>query len=288
MRVFPLALVIPLLPACSGDREDAAWWDNERTLVELQGEINLARYQLDVLTPGPPPATADPVSEDLAAEIALLTARKARLSGELRELQDGWDGFRRTVLERRRTEVIGTKLASFTTKRGRFYENVTISRIGDGGVSFQHSNGTARLRFDGLKTRHQEFFGLDEELSSIALEAENEKRLARQRRIEKSLAAAKMEEAELAGIRKKEEDERDAVAKRTFAEKRRAGTSDLLSSMGKLGDTRMISTGRRGSTYRRRPTHHHYYYNSPRPVRNTCTDQARFWVKPMILSAKSR
>jgi len=264
LKSSALLLFSILLPACSGESNDAAWWDNEKQIIELRSQIDLARYRVKTLDIEAPELTDSPSSSQLITEIGALTNEKSRLADQIAEMRNGWEDFRAGVLAQRRAQVMGKTFDTFETPEGRAYHEVTISMIDDGGVSFRHKVGMARLRFDDLDQGGREFFGLDGDLAAIAHEAEATRRAEYNIWIEQGLAVAKAEEAKLAKIRREEED-RLASARAIAARNRSSTPSALTASFGGLGDTRTIySSGRYSSSryYRRPRTRYYYTYNT--------------------------
>ncbi len=262
-----------LLAACSGERKDALWWDNEKQIIELRSDIDLARYKVDMLAPEQESAPSGLSVEKLNAELESLSAERARLSVSVAEMRDGWQDFRASVLARRRYAVVGKSFETFETAQGREYSEVTITGIDDSGVSLRHKAGSARLRFEDLNQSRREFFGLDGELASIAHEAEAEQAIAYNRWIDKRMEEIREEEAQQTAIRQKEEEKTRRARERALAANRRAATpSALTGSFGNLGDTRTISSGRRYSSYGsyRRTRYRYYYTNNTTP---TCQNQ---------------
>lgn len=278
-----------LLPACSGDRKDAVWWDNEKQIVELESKMQLARYRAGMLSP-----VATPILEleqhnisQLIADIESLSNAKAALSFEIAGLENSWDEFREETLARRRAATTGMVFETFETATGRKYSDVTVSRIDDGGVSLRHKAGTARLRFEDLDSIRQEFFGLDGELSVIAHKAEAQKRTAYNRWISDGMMAAKAEEAKVAKSRK--EDEILKTAARALAVSNRTRTSSPLSaSIGGLGDTRTIYSSRRYSYYgsygRSRNRYYYNNYNSTPSYTPAWNGNTTTYRPPIIVS----
>ena len=276
MKLAPLLLLPLLLPACSGERKDAAWWANEKEIIELRSEIELARYRMEMLAP--PAVSTEPSTPpaELSEEIESLSVAKTQLTLDIAGLKDGWAKFRESVLAERRTAAMGMTFDTFQTAGGRVYRDVTVSRIDDGGVSLRHEAGTARLRLDDLDENRQVFFGLDGELAAIAHEAEAEDRIAYDRWVSKGVAAAEAEEAKLAETRKKEE-KHDATARALATSRLTSTPSTLTASFGGLGDTRTVSSGRRYSyygSYSRPRTRFYYTYNTT-PTWNGCTTTYR-------------
>lgn len=52
--------------------------------------------------------------------------------------------------------AVGTKISHLQLQNGRAYENVTVTKIDDEGVSIQHDAGLARIKFDQFSADYQE------------------------------------------------------------------------------------------------------------------------------------
>ena len=302
LKLPALLLAVIILPACSGEKNDATWWHNEKQIIELRSKIELANYKLQALT-GDEPQIVDTQSPlDLIKEIGALTNEQSRLTGQIAEMQNGWDEFRADVLAQRRAKVIGTTFDTFETAEGREYQDVTISNIDDGGVSFRHKVGTARLRFDDLDQSRREFFGLDGELAVLAHEIEEKERAEYNQWIARGMVAVRAEEAKQAELRK-EEEQRIASARALAASNRTSTPSALTASFGDLGDTRSIysSYNRYGSGYRyrygssryssgsyyRRPRTRYYYTGSSAAVCPPTWNYSAITSRPTIIAIPS-
>ena len=87
-------------------------------------------------------------------------------------------------VESRRAEALGKPIEKFQTMTGRTYRNVVFSKINAGGVSFKHSDGTARLRFADLTPDQRYYFGLDELTAQQVYKAEAAQREAYEKLVE--------------------------------------------------------------------------------------------------------
>ena len=96
-----------------------------------------------------------------------------------------------TVAERRAV-VMGAELKRFETMKGRVYEAVKITEINDGGISFTHASGAARLRFDDLSPDQRRNFGISEEVAAEIYRKEQKARLAYEKKVEEREAARKL------------------------------------------------------------------------------------------------
>jgi len=286
MKLFGLGMFAILSAACSGNKKDTVWWDNQKTLIELKNELALAQYRASMLAPedlSSPAEAETPAPAVLEEDIRLLTDMKRGLGDEVSAMEAAWNDFRANVLDQRRAALSGKSFNEFQTADGKTYKNGMVTKIDDGGVSLRHADGTARLRFQDLNSEEHAYFGLDGELAAAAHQKESTNRVAYEKWVGKSLAIAEAKEAEESRIRQQEES-KAASARTLAAASRRSSTtsasvSPLTSSFGKLGDTSTFSTGssrysrysRRYSSYGsfyRRPTI--YYYNTtPSYYRNS-------------------
>lgn len=76
-------------------------------------------------------------------------------------------------IEQRRAAASGREMKNFNAASGKVYRDVVITRIDDGGISFRHATGTARLRYADLTPSQRERFGIDpaDALATYKLEA---------------------------------------------------------------------------------------------------------------------
>lgn len=124
-------------------------------------------------------------------------------------------------VEERRAEAMGKRLEEFVTMAGRVYRDVQITKIGDGGISFSHADGAARLRFEDLSPEQRGYFGINREDAAAVYAREMMAREAYEKRVEESekarreLAeklAAERAEAQLLAMEKAEERKAAAAA----------------------------------------------------------------------------
>lgn len=86
---------------------------------------------------------------------------------------------------------MGSKLERFETMKGRVYQDVMITEINDGGISFSHADGVARLRFDDLSPEQSRYFGINEATAAEFYRREREAMLAYEKQVEEREAARK-------------------------------------------------------------------------------------------------
>jgi hypothetical protein len=162
-------------------------------------------------------------------------------------------------IEERRAESMGTKLQSFVTMNGRVYEDVKITQINDGGISFTHAAGAARLRFDDLSPEQRKYFGIAEDTAAVIYRREQEARLVYEKQVEVREAARKKAAEEMA------EAQRLAAEK---AAKERSERAEKLAfrSIPALPEVKRVDSGnfsrRSDRSYRSSYGYSNYYYPS--------------------------
>ena len=111
-------------------------------------------------------------------------------------------------VESRRAEALGSFMKTFRTLEGKTYSEVVITRVNDGGVSFNHADGAVRLRFSDLSPDQQKYFGITKEAAARTYEKENARQAAYEiavaERNEKFRAAAEKKAAEFEELRRLE------------------------------------------------------------------------------------
>lgn len=259
MKAFSLIALAAVSISCSDKRQDSAWWENEKTIIELNHRLELEQFRAEITSGTSGLSKTEETASDPAAidsQIALLAAQKSALEEEITGLSEGWDGFRRSVLTQKRASVSGTSFDEYHPGNGKTYQNVVITSIDDSGVAIRHSKGTARFRYEDLSPEGRAYFGLDQNFSRNALASEREQRIAYERWMQESMAAKEAELLAAAETRKREEErireQRQLTARNTTP----INTSPLTASFGKLGDTKKVP----------RRT---YYYSSPYGTRRS-------------------
>lgn len=106
-------------------------------------------------------------------------------------------------VETRRAEALGKPMETFRTLEGRIYQDVVITKINSGGVSFKHSDGAARLRFDDLSPAQRKYFGIDERTAAKVYRKEAERRAAYELLVEKLATERRIAAEERAVAREK-------------------------------------------------------------------------------------
>lgn len=110
-------------------------------------------------------------------------------------------GENSTSVAERRAKVMGSKLDSFETMKGRIYQDVKVTEINDGGISFTHADGAARLRFEDLSPEQRRYFGITGEAAAEIYRKEREVRIAYEKQVEEREAARKMAAEQEAEVR---------------------------------------------------------------------------------------
>ena len=87
-------------------------------------------------------------------------------------------------IEERRAEAMGKRLDQFVTMAGRVYRDVKITKISDGGISFFHEDGAARLRFGDLTPEQRRYFGIEVEDAAAVYAWERKARAAYEKEVE--------------------------------------------------------------------------------------------------------
>jgi len=264
-----------LLSACEREGEDSVWWENQRTIIELEQRIELARYRLEMKSPAEEGGASDPdavPAKVLSEGIASMTLRKQQVTAEIKDLRDGWAGFRAETLHRRRVAAMAELNGDFHLPDGRVLQDARITKIDDGGVSISHETGAARLRIDDLDESQRAYFGLDAELAEIAHVQEREQRIAYERWHKERQTANEEESRKLAEARR-EEEKRLSSARLLAAANRTVATRPLSSAIGALGETGSVyGTGysyRRSRYYSRPSVRYNYQPSAVRGVSGT-------------------
>lgn len=87
MKFVVLAMVATLCVSCRRAENDSVWWENRKTIIALQQELELARFKAETLkqdTSQVASEVAAPDPQRLREEIGTLVIRKERLRGRLK------------------------------------------------------------------------------------------------------------------------------------------------------------------------------------------------------------
>lgn len=105
-------------------------------------------------------------------------------------------------VESRRAEAMGKPMETFRTMEGRIYRDVVITKINAGGVSFNHADGAARLRFADLSPEQRSRFGINGEDAAAVYAREARARDAYETEVEeREKARRELAEKEAAEVR---------------------------------------------------------------------------------------
>lgn len=279
MKFVICLVIVALFSACGRESSNRVWWDNQKTIIELEQRLELARYRMEMTTTpeqsGISKLNNVPV-EELREGIAAMNLRKRQLAAEIADMRDGWTAFQAETLQLRRSAATSEFFGDFNLPDGRLFRDARITKIEDGGVSISHETGAARLRIGDLDEIQRVYFGLDAELASIAHEKERYQRMIYERWHEERHAANEKDRRKLAEVLRYEES-RLSNARLLAAANKTVAVRPLSSSIGALGETSKVSGS--GYAYRRsryytRPTAHYYHYQ-PSAVR--CFNGIPFW-----------
>lgn len=249
--LFPI-----VLPSCKSHEGDAAYWKNEREIIELSQRLKLGEYRLGLSDSAQWKDWDDlkiVISEN---EVRLwnLQSEQSALTDEIERLETRNKELGRTALEQKRSRAQGIKFETFPAKDGRTFKNVTITLVDDSGVAFRHDHGAARLRYAELSDDQRSFFGLEEEAALAAEDREHRQSLAYELSIDMELEAMRGRESE-------ERPDPIAPTNNNFLASR-----SLLAPSNHQREIRPLAQPARtfgsGSTYRR-----HYNYSGYRSYR---------------------
>lgn len=258
--VSQFAAAAALLTAgCDDGGEKAAWWSGERDRIELSQRLELKRFEYDhgSARDFEELQALRAADEPAVAAIADLRVRRAALTGEVLDLEDGSEDFRRSVLAGRRQLAPRETPAELTIPGGRTFHGVSVAAIDDAGVTLRHEHGSVRLACADLDADQRAFFGLDEDFAKSAVARERvaaadyaksvSNALARQQ--EKQYRAAERERREAIA----RQSERIATARLAAASEPPSPLNQPATPFGSVNRryTRYYDTGYGyGSTYR--------------------------------------
>lgn len=243
------------LPSCrkSDPQQDAAWWSLEADRVELAQHVELLKMR---------EARFDTSREEMVQALdTLAEARQTRL-----ELNEEASLLREDLLERevyvtewleKRCQQIrlshhGDKLDELTSRTGRTYRQVRISRVTEAGIEFKHESGIARLTADDLSRQQLVSFGINAERSQEIVSQEAEQALAYSEAVERTNRAIE-----------KREREREQLA-RVIARQKAASRPTPIADTGEIASTNPLrqqprSLGRTSRYYNVWNTSRSYY-----------------------------
>ena len=178
--VAVIVLAALATPACQHQRDQSAWWENERERIELEQQLNLAAYRCGRVQDGTPGELATLMAGvcNLKQRQQMLRLTRYSLQQEILLLEQQCDDLAEKSVRAKRLALIGTRFESLRLFATRIFHHVTVTGIDDGGVSITHDHGAARLTFADLSPEQREFFGLDESAASAAANREAQQLLA--------------------------------------------------------------------------------------------------------------
>lgn len=263
-----LAFGVLALSGCGQKRDNSAYWETEREVVELTQKLKLAEYRLGLM-PDREVVDIDAVTEnarklDLRAR-ELRNAREA-LSDEINDLEARKSELAHTVLRHLRSKAHGRKFDTFSTTDGRIFENVMITGVDDGGIALRHAHGTARLRYADLSGEQCAEFGLDEKSALAAEDRERREAVAYEQRIDEELDAMRDKEERNAAMARRSEEARisRSLMARSASYKSESPLAKPASAVGS-GSYYRNSYGSTYRTYRPRYRYVYYYPATPNP-----------------------
>jgi hypothetical protein len=118
------------------------------------------------------------------AKARQLAQMAEQLTDEIDELSDKIAQLHLESRQERRIASVGLKMDKLVGLNGREYLNVEISSITDAGLVISHSSGIARLVAADLSKEQQFEFGIDSDLSRIAIARESERASAYHRQVD--------------------------------------------------------------------------------------------------------
>ena len=255
-RAAAAAAVFGLI-GCSPDEDSAAWWGGEQKRVELSHQLELKSFRLDqVVTPDYEEfeGLRSSVANN-AGHLETLRQRRNGLVDQVDSLEAQRSGFRTAAIQGQRQRAIGRSFDRFDLVSGRQFQKVTISAIDDSGVTVRHSDGSARLRFDDLDTEQRQFFGLEPDLATAAMEKESQDTANYERWIDGQMAALNDKKEKLS-----------ADAQREKLENQRQRTELAARQIAASGSRALAQTGTSLSSS---PTHFSSSYPRYRTNRTT-------------------
>jgi hypothetical protein len=204
LRVFcGLTAACLLFPACrkSDHLQDAAWWSLEADRVELAQQVELLKIRETRFDAG---------REALVRALGELAEARQTRTG----LDDEADSLHREIgdreahvaewldkrLQQIRASHQGAEMDVLTSKSGRTYRQIRISRVTEAGIEFRHQAGIARLTADDLDRQQLLTFGLNAERSQEIVTREAEQAQAYSEAVTRTARALEKREKERAQV----------------------------------------------------------------------------------------
>lgn len=131
--------------------------------VHRERSSNLAELEPKRKTADAALANIKKLATDLGRRRTNLIAERESLRASTRLLEEEFTRYRMKYRETARDAAIGESLGTLTTRDGREYREVFISRVTDVGLEIRHAHGTARLSATDLNSSFQDRFQWDDE-----------------------------------------------------------------------------------------------------------------------------
>ena len=204
--VIVVALV-GLLPGCGKQQDAAAWWAGEQERTELSQQLELQKFRFEEIYAGDIARLGNFHAESKATHCRVDSLRheQQELNGVVESLQRRLAEFKESTLRSQRQQAMQETFPTFSLASGRRFENVTISAIDDAGVTIRHTHGSARLRFQDLDAKQQQFFGLEEDLAHLAHAEEAHQLVAYERWAAKQTEITRLNETATAQVNQRRE-----------------------------------------------------------------------------------
>lgn len=160
---------------------DANWWALECEREDLQGRLALQKLRLEAKMGSQDGPESQVIREQVDRNAETLKALRQQvvdLKGEIAETRSAMLATRETHVRETRRLALGKEWAEFISKDGRMYEQVKVAAIDDGGVTLRHLHGSAKLRYTDLTEAQRQMFGIEQDTSMAAEEAEGRRTAA--------------------------------------------------------------------------------------------------------------
>lgn len=164
--------MFPLFQSCKKKQDDSVWWSQEQEKAKLTAQLDLLHFRQNQST-APHENERRIMDEEikrLETRRQILLEKHASLMTEVADLKYKLSSIPSIEeLNKNRANSVGKRIKTLSLANGRTFQNVTVVRIEDGGVSIRHDHGAATLRFADLSPNQQIEFGMERD---SALEAE--------------------------------------------------------------------------------------------------------------------
>lgn len=192
--------LLGLLPGCGKQQDAAAWWAGEQERTELSQQLELQQFRFEEIYVGDAARLESFHAKSKATRSRTVSLRheQQELCGVVESLQRRLGEFKESTLRSQRQRAMQETFETLSLASGRQFENVTISAIDDAEVTIRHTHGSARLRFQDLDAKQQQFFGLEEDLAHLAHAKEAHQLVAYERWAAKQTEITRITETEKA------------------------------------------------------------------------------------------